>query len=193
MPILSATISAPLAESFMSGKQAVVLLVLITAIALSLISIRRKHRERGPSPRAYAREQMNRLERQKTIESDLNDILMHLQQFSREMNANLDAKLIRIERAFKDADLRIEELERLVRRSKGSPALDVTVGDDHPLEPSPARRKSGPDPEKIHALTDRGLVPKDIAVKLGRSLGEVELIVAMYNAGKARFSATAAV
>lgn len=175
----------------MSGSQAAVLLVLITAIVLSLISIRRKYRERGPSPRAYAREQMNRLKEQKVIETDLNNILIHLQQFSREMNANLDAKVIRIERAMKDADARIEDLERLVRQSNGSPALDITVGDDAEPEIRQTRKKRASAHDQIHALADRGMSPSEIASKLSRSLGEVELVVAMHNAKRARQVATA--
>ncbi len=186
MPTLIIASVEPLAQSLMSGKQAALLLILVTAIVMSLISLRRRQRESGPSPRAYAREQLNRLKEQKSIESDLNSILLHLQQFSREMNANLDAKLARIERALKDADHRVESLERLIAQSEGKPALDVTVGDSQASTSTPTRRFRATSHDQIHTLADQGLNPRDIATQLGRSLGEVELVVAMHNARKSR-------
>lgn len=169
-----------LAASGITSGQLALIGIIVAVTFLTLLSISRRRREGGPSPRAYARELTGRMREEKAIQTDTAEIMLRLQEVAREINAQLDAKFIRLEKCIGDADQRIERMERSARHAAPSPTLDVTVGEESPDERpamEPARKDRAR--ERIHAMMDRGMPSPDIARAVGRPLGEVELMVAL--------------
>ncbi len=203
---LPAGMMLPPGAAVMSGPQIALIAVIAGATALMLISNVRRRKEGGPSPRAYAREQLARLKEEKVVHDDLADVMMQLQNVAREINAQLDAKFIRLERSIRDADERIARLERSPGTADRKGSLDVTVADEAvtrsetqvaappdrrdsavpspaasapPEAKSTARRAGRPGRSEVFALADEGKTALEIAEGVGLPAGEVELILSL--------------
>jgi len=183
VPAIESAIPLTLAAGSISNGQIALIAVVVVAITLSLVSNARRRRERGPSPKAYAREQIARLKEDQAVQKDVADVMLQLQQLAREVNAQLDNNFIRLEKCIADADERIDRLDRLIRRADGEPTVDAVVEE--------ADGEAGGEALKGQALRDRvcelheqGRSPKDIARTLARALGEIELIIALYGSHK---------
>ncbi len=183
----------PLAEGFISGGQLALIAIIVIAITLMLIAQSRRRSESGPSPRVYAREQLARLKEEKVVHDEITEIMSHLQQLAREINAQLDAKFVRLERCVRDADDRIDRLDRLLRRAQGGSSLDVTVSQEttKPLSPT-SNEIDNTHRARIYTLADAGKSAKEIARGVERPIGEVELVLAL-RAAKAGAASTAQV
>ena len=169
-----------LAASGVTAGQMALIGMIVAATFLMLLSISRRRREGGPSPRAYARELTGRLREEKAIQSDTAEITLRLQEVAREINAQLDAKFIRLEQCIAEADRRIEHVERSASPAAPRTTLDVTVGEDSTdLRPVPEPPRKDQARERIHAMLDRGMPSPDIARAVGKPLGEVELMAAL--------------
>jgi len=181
--IADLSIPVLLADSPITTGQMALLAVVVAAVGLSLLSNARRRREGGPSAKAYAREQIARLKEDRGVHKDVTEVMLALQQLAREVNAQLDNRFTRLEKSIADADERIERLDRMVRRAGGEPTLDAVVGDDEQAshEPIPGGE---PIRERVCALHGQGRAAGDIARALGRSVGEVELIIALYGHGR---------
>ncbi|MBI4577219.1 MAG: hypothetical protein HY722_13250 [Planctomycetes bacterium] len=133
-------------------------------------------------------------EREETaLKESMDGLLVEIQETAREMNGRMDSKMRLLNQLIADADDRLtrmaqvrDELERaaaaaLARTVEGAAA--AAPG----LAPAPggARRPTlatASPPERhaeVHALADRGLGSPEIASRLGRHLGEVELILGL--------------
>ena len=148
-----------------------------------VITARRRRPRDANSPRAYAREQITRLREEEGIRSDVDAMLVQVQDITREMNAQLDTKFCKLDRVIRDADERIARLDRLVRTSQGRPACDVTVGQggDEPTGANLGRASDerGRRHAQVYQLADAGLSAVEIAERTGRTAGEIELILAL--------------
>ena len=96
---------------------------------------------------------------------DLQALIVELHELSRKINADIDTRFAKLEAAMRDADRRIATLTRLTRKTgQASPPPEDTA-----------------DPDLRHAivyeLADSGLKPVDIARRLGKTPGEIELIL----------------
>jgi len=98
------------------------------------------------------------------------------------MHARLDTKFAKLEAVVRDADQRIDRLERLLHRAQGEPTLDVTVDEPQPEATPTPRPEDDPRHQAIFRLADAGLTPVQIAEETGQSVGEVELILALQKA-----------
>lgn len=169
-----------LAEGIMSSGQLALISIIVIATTLMLISQRRRRQESGPSPRLYAREQLARLTEQKAVQDETSEVITHLEQLAREINAQLDAKLMRMDRCIRDADDRIRRLDRITSDLRGGASLDVTVSGDSADSPPPAANDAGRrDNELVFRLADTGKTARDIAGSIGRPIGEIDLILAL--------------
>lgn len=167
--------SLPLAAGGVTGGQLALIAVIMVVMFLLLMSNARRRREGGPSPKAYAREQISRIKEERAVKTDLADLMLELQQLAREVNAQLDTKFVKLERCIADADQRIGRLDRLAGRPAGQPALDTTVRDESTeAQPVESSRR-----ERICALYDEGKSPLEIAQALDKPVGEVELVVSL--------------
>jgi hypothetical protein len=155
------------------------------AIVLLTIAVRRRRREGFGNLPKTPRQKMDELAARQGVRDDMQALLAELQDLARKINAQIDTKFAKLEAAISDADRRIEALQRLTRAARSEPALDVTVGD----EPS----SDGPPPQTgtteegtvaarhaaVYQLADTGKSPVEIAQTLGRTPGEIELILAL--------------
>ncbi|MFQ5490763.1 MAG: hypothetical protein ACE5GE_08595 [Phycisphaerae bacterium] len=156
---------------------------LIMAVSgILLVLTRRRIRQAQNSPKTYAREQVSRLREERSLMSDIDELMAQLETVSRQLQARLDTKFAKLEKVIRDADARADRLERLLRRAADIPGLDLTVDDDTAPPASDPTPPADPHRAEIYRLTDEGLSPRQIAQKLDQTIGEVELILALKKA-----------
>jgi hypothetical protein len=120
--------------------------------------------------------------KEKSAARDVERVMMELDQTARRIHGRLDLRLSKLESVLHEADRRIEDLTRLVRQANGQPGLDVTLPAESPVAaPSGVPAKNDPH-ALIHQLSDEGLSPVEIAKRLHRQPGEIELILALHHA-----------
>ena len=100
------------------------------------------------------------------IRRDLESLIAELQDLSRKISAEIDTRFVKLEAAMHDADRRIATLNRLSR------SLAEKMGDAK-------KERHGEDVRYtvIYELADAGSTPVEIARELGKTPGEVELIL----------------
>ena len=91
------------------------------------------------------------------------ELLVELQELSRRTSAEIDTRFAKLEAAMHDADRRIAVLNRLARQVAESQPSTGAGGD--------------PRHTVIYELADAGFTPVEIARELGKTPGEVELIL----------------
>jgi hypothetical protein len=155
-------------------------------------------KRKDPLERAPAR---TGLAQQRAVERDMQGFLVEYEQMIRNMTAGLDTRAAKLEVLIKQADDRIEALREATanaaalgvapRRGDAQAAGAVSSPDAVTaaaveravdLTPSPRRESAnGPDPRhaEVYALADQGLSARDVARRLGRPNGEIELILAL--------------
>ena len=140
--------------------------------------------------------------RQRTLERDVSNLLDDLADMARQVGSQLDAKAVRLEALIREADDRLKQLDGANREARtrssefsaptalspapaeqpAHPALTpMDAIDVRPVVPSPAPSSDWPDQRhvEIYTLADQGLALQDIAQRLRRPSGEVELILAL--------------
>jgi hypothetical protein len=130
--------------------------------------------------------QFGSLAQQRSVERQMQNLLVELSEMTRQMNAQLDTRAAKLEVLLKQADERIAALQRLNGSSSNGPQATSSEPPVQDLtatyEPPPVERAPLPlDPrhEEIYALADQGHGAKEIATRLNRPSGEVELILAL--------------
>jgi hypothetical protein len=134
---------------------------------------------------------------QRSVEREMSNLLVELSEMARQVTAQLDTRATKLELLMKEADEKIETLRALQASAPSSSSSPLP-----PTAPSAALRQSvaerealmqpletplSPPPEpaidprhaEIYALADQGRTPVDIASRLGRPSGEIELILAL--------------
>lgn len=131
------------------------------------------------------------ISRQRSVEREMSNLLVELSEMARQVTAQLDTRSTKLELLMKEADEKIQTL-RALNEAGTAPA---TREDSSPLRSASAEReallKSLPNPTdspptdvdprhaEIYALADAGRSTVDIASRLGRPSGEIELILAL--------------
>ncbi len=157
-------------------------LIVLVAIVLMVISLRRRseHRERDPSE--VARDYARKLRDHDPIKGDMEALLVEIQEMARQISAQLDTKFAKLDVLIRDADDRIQRLERLTIEA-GRPGVDVTVDNDGShadVAPTDGNGEELTDDQrKIYGLADAGRTAVEIAQQTGQNPGEVELILAL--------------
>ncbi len=160
----------PLSETLVATDNLVPLAVIVVAIILLMSSLRRRQRLRAQeqprntpfrSPTGDSRQTPER-----QLRNDLESLLVELQELSRKISAQIDTRFAKLEAAIRDADRRIAALNRLGRQ-----APQQTGGSPH--DPAETDIRHG----VVYELTDAGFTPVEIAKDLGKTVGEVELIL----------------
>ncbi len=152
------------------------------AIVLLTISMRRRRAQGYGTPRLRPRQRAEEESARRGMRDDMEQLLAELQDLSRKISAQIDTKFAKLEAAIADADRRIDALQRLSRAAEGRPTVDVIVSDETPsLRPDKATvSESAPGRHAaVYELHDAGKTPVEIAQALGRTPGEVELILAL--------------
>lgn len=155
-------------RDLLSGEQAqqlVPIALASIAVFFMMLSLRRRQgqprrpsREPVPQPRPQVSPELYR---------DLDELIVELQELSRRISAEIDTRFAKLETAIRDADRRIAVLHRLGRREDGAA---IRPGSD-PATDTDSRHVV------VYELADAGFSPVEIARDLGKTPGEVELIL----------------
>jgi len=100
------------------------------------------------------------------LQTDLEELLVELQELSRKISADIDTRFAKLEAAIRDADRRIAVLNRLEHRLAERTGQVAAGIDDFDVRHA-----------VIYELADAGYSPVQIAKELGKTPGEVELIL----------------
>ena len=178
-------------------------------VTLALFSWGRT-RQKNSGTKVTAREHIDRVRQKQAVRDDMNELMVEIEQMAKRLGAQLDAKTIHIEKATREAEERIAQLEALRSTAPlgdapappAPPALPLAtagpgVAENPPL-PSPMLvHESGstdvaqapldePDTDplmgRVYALADAGKGPQAIAQELQEQVGKVELILALRSA-----------
>jgi len=115
------------------------------------------------------------------VRTNLERLLVDLQELSRQISAHIDTKFCKLEVLIKQADERIRRLETLNGRtgSADAPAGSLAPSTDGPSAPPPRPEPVSTEHEVIYRLADTGKSAVDIAKMLKKHPGEVELILSL--------------
>jgi hypothetical protein len=129
---------------------------------------------------------------QRSVEREMSNLLVELSEMARQVTAQLDTRATKLELLMKEADEKIETLRALQAQSPSLPqptlaptGLRQSLAEREalmqPLDapPPPPEPQIDPRHAEIYALADQGRTPVDIASRLGRPSGEIELILAL--------------
>ncbi len=153
----------------LDGNAWVALLLSAVAGFFLLTGLRRKQRERAAAgeiagPREPVRLPPD-LEKKEKLRRDLETLIGELQDLSRKISAEIDTRFAKLEASIRDADRRIAVLNRLARQGcsseDSSPECDENAG-----------RYT-----VVYELADAGFSCVEIAKDLGKTPGEIELIL----------------
>ncbi len=163
----------------------------LAAIAVvTYFSLRTSHRKLRESNRVDAREPIERFKNREPLRNDMEELLVQLQELSRNINAQIDTRFAKLEASIRAADERIARLHHLAEDVPPPPEVfDEMVDDDDALPADAAAAPASravPEPqqpasahEHVYQMADAGRSPVDIARQTGRTTGEIELILAL--------------
>ncbi|UCC30386.1 MAG: hypothetical protein JSU86_19570 [Phycisphaerales bacterium] len=169
--------------------QMVMLALAVGALAIVLLSTRRRIRESQRLSPTAARRRYAELQEEVKVSRNLEQVMLELDQLSRQIHGRIDTKLARLEAVIRDADERIDRLSRLIRTTKGESAQEFTLDREGPDEAHSAQSDIVDDRHApIYELADSGKSPVEIARQVGKTTGEVELILALKRASENKSS-----
>lgn len=113
---------------------------------------------------------------------EITEIMSHLEQLSLQIHQKIDQRLARLDALVRQADERIDQLNRLERSRQGITPLDIELASETPQSSEAADENPH---QPIYRLADAGYTPIQIAKKLSRHTGEVELILSLRRARRA--------
>jgi len=122
----------------------------------------RRHRKAGE---ATSQERIERNKQLGGMRTDLEELMVEIEQMAKRLGAQLDAKAIQLEHLIEDADKKIGQ----ARQSNAT----IARPQQQPSQPSDPLARS------VYELADQGVEPTDIAQKLDEHIGKVELILAL--------------
>jgi len=162
--------------------QIAVLLIFVAMLTVVMILTRNRVRNSMRSSGPGVREQYARMNEKRQALRDGEEVMIELDRVARQVHGQLDTRFAKLEAVIRDADARIEKLERLMRKAADRPTLDITLDEARPdeLEPAPVM-ESGPHAD-VYRLADAGMDRVQIAEETGKTNGEVELILALRKA-----------
>jgi hypothetical protein len=146
------------------------LLILLGALCLVILSVSllRRLQHRRVTARDLTREQRARLRDQQELQGSLEELLVQLEETAARINAQIDARLTRLEAALQAADERVGRLD-----APSCGARPAALASTPPPPPLPGTSKS----QRVRELADKGTSALAIADALAMPIGEVELIL----------------
>ena len=168
----------------------VVGLLLIIGIVLWNNQKKRRAAEKGGSRRELTRETVRGVASQGALKDDMQRLLAELLETTRDIESQLETKFRKLDVLVGEADEKIAELKHMLAAvekptgkkpaaRKGARTIgkqaDASPKADHPADDAPVAVEH----EGVYRLADEGLDSRQIAVKLDKSIGEIELILAL--------------
>ncbi|MBX2850703.1 MAG: hypothetical protein KTR15_03035 [Phycisphaeraceae bacterium] len=160
----------PEAETWQYGIAVVGILFIIMA----MFSLGRA-RKRTAHSRDSGRDHIDRARQKQGVRNELEALMVDINRMARDLGGQLDAKIIRIEKATQEAEERIAQLQAL-RDELANPAA---AQQDQLVTPQAGPDTTDPLTRQVYALADEGKGPADIAQQLDEHVGKVELILAL--------------
>ena len=105
------------------------------------------------------------------LRQDLQELTAELQDLARKISADIDTRFAKLESAMRDADRRIATLHRLNRKPLSKSAAPARPAGEQQGGSNDARHNI------VYELADAGFTPMEIARDLGKTTGEIELIL----------------
>ena len=120
------------------------------------------------------------LARQRSVEKQMDTLLVELSEMARQITAQLDTRAAKLDALIREADEKIAALRSPPppAPSQAEPAHPAAAGRDVPGVTEPLAIDD-PRHAAVYQLADRGLNAGQIAQRLGRPNGEIELILAL--------------
>lgn len=159
-------------------------IIVVTVAIMVIVTLRRKARSNRFS-RLASHPAHDQLPPEAAAKRDLEALMVELDELAHQLIGRLDNRFAKLEATIRDADERIDRLNRIIRAQNGKAALDVTINEEGAIGVASTgeSKKSDREPDDPHVdiyrLADQGLSPVDIAGKIGRSTGEIELILSL--------------
>jgi hypothetical protein len=146
----------------------------ILFIIMAMFSLGRA-RKRTAHSRDSARDHVDRAREKHGVRTELEALMVDINRMARDLGGQLDAKIIRIEKANAEADERIAQLQAL-RDELAHPAAGQQ---DQLVTPQAGPDAADPLTQQVYALADEGKGPAAIAQELDEHVGKIELILAL--------------
>jgi hypothetical protein len=143
----------------------------IIAMFFMMLSMRR-WQQRAQQPRREPLPPARPPSVERELRRDLEALMVELQELSRKISAEIDTRFVKLEAAMRDADRRIAALNRLSRGQEPAPLAELPSAGESNLSTEPDSRH-----QVVYELADAGFGPVEIARDLGKTPGEVELIL----------------
>ena len=157
---------------------------ILTVVYVTLVRPLRQKKAKDPLEESPVR---TSLAQRRAVERDMSNLLVELSEMARQMTAQLDTRAAKLELLLKEADERIAALRSMGRDSAVS-AMAATAAERlegviaearAPLGPALTEQKIDPRHAQVYDLADEGHSPQEIARRLERPSGEIELILAL--------------
>lgn len=174
------------------GKQWLAIGAALFLIVYFVLRPLAKKKKEDPLSRMSSSSPPGSMAKQRSVEREMSNLLVELSEMARQVTAQLDTRATKLELLMKEADEKIEALQRLSATSSGTThtpkpgnqsdaerAALMQPLDVPPSTPAPPEPAVDPRYAEIYALADEGRSPRDIATRLGRPSGEIELILAL--------------
>ena len=169
----------PLAAAGAMTPSQIALMVVVAGFSVVLlIATRRRIARRQHSPRAYVREQISRIKEEQGVSRQIENLMVELAEVSRQIHAQIDTRFAKLDSAIRAADRRIEALTRLAGQPSGDAAQ---VEDQAVAAPATDRTRTF-----VYELADAGRDAGQIAHQVGKTVGEVELMLAVRHTAPSR-------
>ncbi|MBI4718306.1 MAG: hypothetical protein HY763_10910 [Planctomycetes bacterium] len=170
-------LSAAGLPSGVSASQGLMLALGLLGLAALMLSSLWKYRRRGVRRSTSRASGGGRPDADADVCRDLETLLAELDALAARIHTQLDAKCAELDGLARRADDRIAELSRLLGQVATSGAVDVVIADPPPgtggAEAAADRYAA------VYRLADAGLDAVRIARDLGKTTGEVELILSL--------------
>lgn len=156
----------------------------ILFVIAAMFSLGRGRRKKAQT-QTTARDHVERARQKQGVRDELEALMVDINRMARDMGAQLDAKIVRIEQATREADQRIAMLRALQEQAaRHDPYASPALSSPPPIAPQPTdhhahHTQADPLTREVYALADRGIGSADIAQQLGEHVGKVELILAL--------------
>lgn len=166
-----------------TASQLVMLALAIVFLTIVMISTGRRIRESRALTGRPVREKYAALENRQAARRDVEQVMLELDKLARQVHARIDTKLVRLEALIRDADQRIAALAPPTPRSQNprstvsAPRETVSAGIGGDPSEGDATRFAF-----IYRLSEQGFSAVQIAGKVGRPQGEIELILGLRKA-----------
>jgi len=172
------------AGSFNPSDPSMIILGLGGVVVMYVIMRPLMRRKKDPFAKPFA---TTSLSQQRSVERQMESLLVELSEMSRQMTAQLDTRAAKLEALIGEADAKIAALERLAKENPTAPQRFVMPSQQQEappeLKPEPAVVEDlhpiPPGHAVVYKMADEGKSRSQIAAELNRPSGEIELILAL--------------